>query len=344
MPIHPSAPSIPLRADQICVYKTIDNRRIPLFIVEYKAPHKLALPHLRSGLREMNLKEEVVDRSTQPDQSDVDAVFQYHSDRLVAAVVTQVYSYMVESGLEYSYLTTGEAFVFLKVWPDQSDTVYYHLSDPTAEVAEATRLDEDYLSWTAVSQVLAFCLMAFQSQPHDQAWRREAMLNKYRWVVDDAAILRGISETERKRTPPGSAFIPRTYRANLRSPIMTRSRKAQSAYSCNTNPNEAGSRGDSPPESGEEEHPTPTRRGGKLKQSSPRRAARRNGGKSSQEHCQTRAYCTQICLRGLRDGGLLDYGCPNFAMHQHGKDRYHQLDQTRFRSLLCQQLKRDLDN
>ncbi len=163
-PIRSSSPSTTLRADQICVYRTIKKRRTPLLIAEYKAPHKLTLPCLRLGLREMNLKEEVIDRYLQPDQVDVDAVFQYHSDRLAAAVVTQVYSYMIENGLEYSYLTTGEAFVFLQVRPNEPDTVYYHWADPTAEVAEAAELAEDYLSWTAVGQVIAFYLMAFQSK------------------------------------------------------------------------------------------------------------------------------------------------------------------------------------
>jgi len=34
---------------------------------------------------------------------------------LAAAVATQTFHYMIKNGLEYSYITTGEAFVFLRI-------------------------------------------------------------------------------------------------------------------------------------------------------------------------------------------------------------------------------------
>ncbi|MCJ1413000.1 hypothetical protein MMC19_007101 [Ptychographa xylographoides] len=345
-PTRPSNPSIPLRADQICVYKTTDERRIPLLLVEYKAPHKLTLPHIRLGLREMNVKDEVIDRYTQPDPTDGDAAFQCNSDRLVAAVVTQLYSYMVESGLEYSYLTTGEAFIFLHVRLDEPNTAYYHLADPTAEVAEAIRLGEDYLSWTAVGQVLAFCLLAFQSQPRDQAWRRAATKDLCYWIVDDAAILHKIPETVRKQTPPPSAFVPRTYRATTRSPIVTRSKKRLRRCS-GGGQNAAEESDDSSIGSGEAEHlTTPIRRGGNLRQLRPRPTGRtEREGPSQQEQGQTRAYCTQLCLLGLKNRGKLHKSCPNLALHRlKPNDRYHQLDKAGFCALLQKQLERDLDH
>lgn len=344
-PARAQDPPSGLRADQICVYTTRDGRRIPILIVEYKAPHKLTLPHLRLGLREMDVKNEVVDCHTLPDKEDADAVFQYHSDRLSAAVVTQVYTYMIENGLEYSYITTGEAFVFLRVPLDEPKTVLYHLADPKAEASEAVEQAENILSRTAVGQVLAFCLLALQSEPRGQAWRRKAMANPRRWVVDDAAILHEIPETVRKQEPPASAFIPRTYCRRARSSIITRS-KSQGLHGCHDDQIVARDLEDSSADSDEGDiGSTPTRKRGQLRQLPPRLAARRNRGQSSQSHGQTRSYCTQLCLRGLRDGGLLHTRCPNVELHrQNVGDRHHQLDQAGFCSHLREQLEKDLDS
>ena len=34
-------------------------------------------------------------------------------DKVVAAIVTQMFYYMIQYGLKYSYITTKEAFIFL---------------------------------------------------------------------------------------------------------------------------------------------------------------------------------------------------------------------------------------
>lgn len=48
--------------------------------------------------------------------------------------VTQTFYYMIEGGLEYSLLTTGETVVFLKIdWTDLR-ILYYHLAKPGPEV------------------------------------------------------------------------------------------------------------------------------------------------------------------------------------------------------------------
>lgn len=57
-----------------------------LFIIEYKAPHKLTKEVLRAGLRGMDVPEEVIHRSTIP--TDPYEKFNYNADRLVAAAVT----------------------------------------------------------------------------------------------------------------------------------------------------------------------------------------------------------------------------------------------------------------
>jgi hypothetical protein len=108
-------------------------------IIEYKPPHKLSIYNLRAGFLRadsgsMNLPEDVINRPTIP--TDLGEKFVYHSEWLTAAALTQTYSYMIENGLEYSKLTTGEADVFLQVKEDEPHTLYYHLAEPNIE-AEA---------------------------------------------------------------------------------------------------------------------------------------------------------------------------------------------------------------
>ena len=59
----------------------------------------------------MNVPEDVINRITIPTKPDEKVV--YHSEWLTVAALTQTYTYMIENGLEYSKLATGEADVFL---------------------------------------------------------------------------------------------------------------------------------------------------------------------------------------------------------------------------------------
>lgn len=148
--------------NQICVYKMgrssdSSSSRELAFIFEYKVPHKLTLQHLRVALRDMDMLKEVVNRSTKPTADEPDALFEYHADRLVAAAISHTFHCMIEGRIEYSYLTTGEGIVFLKIdWADTS-ILYYHLAVPEQEVRTHT---ETAVHCTAVSQVLAFTLLA----------------------------------------------------------------------------------------------------------------------------------------------------------------------------------------
>jgi hypothetical protein len=57
---------------------------------------------------------------------------------------------MVENGLEYSFLTTGEAYVFLQIKEDEPHTLYYHLAEPNTK-AEAQEEFDILLCRTVVS-------------------------------------------------------------------------------------------------------------------------------------------------------------------------------------------------
>jgi hypothetical protein len=66
---------------------------------------------LQANSRCMNLLKDVINQLTIPMK--LEEKFVCRLEWLVRAALTQTYSYMVENGLEYSYLTTGEAYVFL---------------------------------------------------------------------------------------------------------------------------------------------------------------------------------------------------------------------------------------
>jgi hypothetical protein len=60
--------------------------------IEYKAPHKLTLGHIYEGLAEMNL-----DKVVEESRNESVAIRCRH---LVAAVITQGFSYMVKAGVQ----------------------------------------------------------------------------------------------------------------------------------------------------------------------------------------------------------------------------------------------------
>ncbi|KAH6675940.1 hypothetical protein B0J14DRAFT_477695, partial [Halenospora varia] len=188
--------------DEICVYKEADGTRNLCMVVEYKPPHKLSAFNLRAGLLRadkglMNIPEDVINRITIP--TDPEDKFVYHSEWLTAAALTQTYAYMIENGLEYSKLVTGEADVFLLVKEDEPHTLYYHLAEPNIE-AEAQSEVDIVLCRTAVSQTLTFSLMTLDSKPRSQTWRNHALETACRAVIDHEAILRQIPTEEKTLT------------------------------------------------------------------------------------------------------------------------------------------------
>jgi hypothetical protein len=341
-----------LRPDQICVYSYDDGsstRRSMVYIVEYKAPHKITPPHLRLGLRPLDIYKEVVNRVTQPTSGDAESLFQYHADKLVAAAITQTFHYMIEGGLEYGLLTTGETIVFLKIDWTNPTILYYHLAEPGPEVLA----HPDNIPYcTAVGQMLAFSLMALgppgQRREHGQEERRQAMARLNIWTEDYETILRSIPVSQRSAPPSSPGYDPRTYQAVDRSPYLLR-KKNQAARTEHSGVNVAG-RNRSPESSDDESKtqillgtPTPAQprdrgRGGRRSQRGVARRPREDGGRGRQN-------CTQKCLLGLLEGQVLDEECPNVALHrgQHG-GIHHPVDHAKWLRLLRQQLRRTLDD
>jgi hypothetical protein len=122
-------------ADQFCIYNisgtdSETEHQVPALTIEYKAPYKLILGYIYEGLGEIEVDKvvEVGDNKS----------LEIRYCRLVAAVITQGYLYIVGARVEYREIYTREATIFLRV-PDDPSTVYYTLSvlkgdvSPTAD-------------------------------------------------------------------------------------------------------------------------------------------------------------------------------------------------------------------
>ncbi|KAL7940092.1 hypothetical protein V8C42DRAFT_364366 [Trichoderma barbatum] len=342
-------PSNQLRSDQICVYRSEDGQSPKcsmIYVCEYKAPHKLTAQHLRAGLRPMDVYKEVVNRRTVPTSADPEGRFQFYAERLTAAAISQTYHYMIEGGLVFGLLTTGEAIVFLKIDWDNPQTLYYHLAEPGPEVSAHPR---NFHSCTAVGQYLAFTLVAlarhWRRQQHGQEARRQVIQGLKTWAEDFESTLRSIPANVR-HPPSGSPYQPTTYATFDRSPYPFRHNRRK--IDCEGQLSNQPTRRDSPEPSDDES-------GGKLPDTpSPaeRQAARQTRDAPSSRRTEHAVqYCTQKCLTGLVRGGFLDNGCPNVTLHGRGLASSfaglsvrHPVSHSKWLQLLRKQLEVSLDD
>ncbi|KAE8408328.1 hypothetical protein BDV37DRAFT_296485 [Aspergillus pseudonomiae] len=305
------------RADQFCVHVAADQQRIPAYAVEFKAPHKLTIADLIAGLHEMELEQDAIDKDGD--------TFEFHARHLVAAVITQLFSYMVDSGVRNGYICTGEAYIFLHI-ADDPTVVYYYLCIPNKDVNPE---DKYHLHRTAVAQVLAFTLNALAAEPPPQSWFDAARQNLSTWKVEYLNVLKDIPESVRK-DPPSSEYKPSYWKPMERSPYHTRARGR-------CQPNQTTPQGSSGGSSTDEDDlpspsPAPATRG--------RGSRGRGRGRGRGQRSNTRHYCTMVCLRGLCTRGRLDPKCPN--VHEHGSGR-HQINSSEFTRRLHAQLRGDRD-
>lgn len=114
---------------------------------------------------------------------------------------------MIQNGLEYSYITSGEAFVFLHINEHNLTTLYYHLAILSEDISA-----DDFTSShsrTAISQVASLCLLASRSEQRTQQWQKKVKKQLKRYQINWQSILDQIPASERKLAPV-SAYKGRT--------------------------------------------------------------------------------------------------------------------------------------
>ncbi|KAH2020787.1 hypothetical protein KXV43_002563 [Aspergillus fumigatus] len=334
-----------VRADQNCVYARNGNREL-LYVIEYKAAHKLPDAFLRAGLRPMNVLDEVVRRVTIP--VDPEEKLQYDAELLSCAALAQPFEYMILSGTALSVLDNGRSQVMLWIREEDPETLNYCLLNPSQDVAP--EIDDGLgfrYPFTATGNRLALTLLARQFPQRSQIWRNNAMNQLHRWNVDFEDILRLIPESERKQTPPGSIYRAPRYPINPRSPYLLRARQLPAG--CNENKLSGNST--DPPDSSDESHDQLPRLPSSPIEGLERRKRQRtshskpSGSSLNESRRPNREYCTQKCLRGLVCGLRLDLKCPNAQLHRTwSNDGQHPISHLKFVKLISQQLNRDPDN
>ena len=321
-------------ADLICVHKWENGQAVPVFIIEYKPPHKLTLDMISVGLLDMDPYNDIVNSVTQEDK------FTAYAKFAVAAAITQTFDYMVRSRLQYGYVCTGLAFIFLHIKEDDPTTVYYHLSVPREELSDGTRWqagssDPNLLHATALGRVAIFCIQALQSSPLTVEWVIRAQEKLQRWNKNYDEMLQSIPESVPKeaRSAPYKVSRPIKQSDLRKSPICLRSRPAATEPQCGPSPygssfkDKSNKNSDDKDDNGNDDQdarargsPHPPARA--KKSEPPSKTDARTGSQ--------RSYCTQQCLLGLLQHAQLDEQCPNVDEHRKLDGCRHDITRSTF--------------
>ncbi|KAL2689310.1 hypothetical protein Neosp_003363 [[Neocosmospora] mangrovei] len=189
------------RADQLCIYQSSSEEKVPTLAIEYKPPHKLTRDEIVTGLvGEIQPARDVINKSTE--------TFTDAAKRLSAAVITQLFSYMVDKKLRYGFVCQGEAYIFLHISDDPS-LVYYFVSVPSLDVPPGSD-KPPAIYQTAVAQVSAFIMQAIKSQAPSQHWCDQAA-RLPQWCVEYEMEVHGIPSTIRSDTSAAVEYTPQSW-------------------------------------------------------------------------------------------------------------------------------------
>ncbi|EGE79566.2 hypothetical protein BDDG_02507 [Blastomyces dermatitidis ATCC 18188] len=162
--------------EQMMVWERLNGN--PSFLTEKLFPSKHQLEYVRQLITPNVIGQ---------DSDDVE----FCCRRLVVVVTTQLCSYMVHKGVCYSYICTGEAFIFIHIL-DDSSSVQCALCRPELNVKVT---GENELQLTAATQVLVFTIQALISPAVPQEWH-DAAARFDVWPVKYSEIL--------EQTPPAA--------------------------------------------------------------------------------------------------------------------------------------------
>lgn len=344
---------LPVNADQLYVIFR-DKVGELLLILEYKAPHKLTVEHLRASVLHaptIDLREIINETSWSTETAEH---FFSLARYLLAATATQTYDYMIGCGCQYACIVTGAAIVFLRVQEDDPTSLYYHMAEPVLDAMSNEDLGFQS-SKSTIAQLLSFCVMAFPPtrQARDQAWIRQAKESASVWIRNDIEFYQTpqkLRQMEPKMDIKDLSYRPSSGPVVDRSPVRTR--KSNKLRGC-AEPITASGQDDEDPDADSNEDPripTPskpatTRRPQGQRQDAPKQGSGSVEGKGKGKERQGQ-YCTQACLLGLVRRLPIDDSCPNAASHPRRKKANgttHALTKTKLCDLLRRQLADTMD-
>ena len=270
--------------------------------------------------------------------------------------MTQVYTYMIDSGIQYAYMTTGQAFVFLYTREQDRITLYYHLSIPKDASPSGTA---NWIFNTAIGQVLSFYILACDGKFFDQDIRKRHQEQAYKWFIDDDKLIANMTPSPEKPPTPSSNYKPQTKR---HAPALSESRTSRRPRALTSGETPAvaiRAKKDDPddPPDGDDGRatsdpfaPTSTRASRLSKGTSSQSTT-----KASQTHTETssssrkrhESYCSHQCLLGLVTNGALDLSCPNYEFHPRMKkgrgEERHVISVVQLRELLLAQIQKTMN-
>ncbi len=81
--------------------------------------------------------------------------------------MTQLFSYIIGLSIQYGYVYTGKAFIFMHIPTNDPTTILYYVYIPVLDVA--AKDGKSRLHRTAVAQVLAIILQSVHTTPPNTA-------------------------------------------------------------------------------------------------------------------------------------------------------------------------------
>ncbi|RDK38062.1 hypothetical protein M752DRAFT_222738 [Aspergillus phoenicis ATCC 13157] len=310
------------RPDQYCIYQVDGDNDNLIMTVEYKPPHKLPVETIRLGLHPMDFWKDIVNTRKIPTGQEDKKM--YDAAVLTGSAVVQVYHVMIMNGLEYSYVSTGLAFIMLRVPYKHPGTLYYRLFEPNSEL---TSQDDKRLTapLTSVGRVLCLCLMSCSSEVRDKVWREMAKESLPTWTTGFDTKTSKIPQHEPNTSPAASQHSNTTtiattknYSASSTEYKPSHPSVAPSPAEDYRMPSQFNTRRERTPDEDIDAGPSRQkhRTGDAAKRSEHQKGPLFSGGESYEDT----PFCTQRCLLGLQRGGGLDKQCPNVALHRQGAD------------------------
>ncbi|KAL7938344.1 hypothetical protein V8C35DRAFT_150078 [Trichoderma chlorosporum] len=164
-----------------CVYSnTKCGRPLPLVGIEYRPTDFPMVREITTALAD-----DIVPERDVIGREDDGYTFVSGSKQVVTATITQLFDRMVESGVSYGYVYTGEAIIFMEIHDDPS-IVHCHVSVPDNDVSHD---DESTLCYSAVGQIFAFIIRAMQAAALSVQWHDKiANLDSWRSSCSEARL------------------------------------------------------------------------------------------------------------------------------------------------------------
>ncbi|KAM0257731.1 hypothetical protein ACHAQJ_004182 [Trichoderma viride] len=287
---HRKAKRAGIWANRSCIYRQLNGQKKPVFAIVHQLPHRLQLDEIDCGLAsEIKLEQDVINK----EGSD----FTFASRTLVAATITQLFSYMVSKDIRYGCVSTGEAFIFCCISKNDPSNVYCAACVPERDVLPDDPLG---LHRTAAASVFGLVLQALREKPLPESWY-DSVTNLDTWTMGYDDMLDRIRKMDVTKPQSSPLRVPR-WRGFDQSPLLAQQLRSRREV-----------------------------KGGQVKGGDKIRlwldnvAGQENVDEDASESAASeeptirdQPFCSHKCLSGLVHGRSMDESCPNIDYHGFG--------------------------